>query len=418
MHAMGSTGDDGARRGRAGWAGRLAAGVAALLAASSAGAVALPPPWSPRTFVEAPGDMLRIEGDLGAGLIEKVERFLRDAPPGRPAYLLLDSPGGLLGPSMRAAWMLERHPDLHTHISGDCASACVALFMAGDVHTMAPGALLGVHQSSPADESIEAVWTGPDAEFMEYLALITKNGGTRDLVEHALATPGDDIYEYDALRIGRGVRGVRVVDAQGRTLERGMIRWEQLIDLLQARSAMGESEAGALAVLMRGAAERERALVLRHGDRAWARVARHQMTGEDAPVSAVAEAVAPVLAHGLAKAVRAAPDDVAARLLAEARDDVKAGGCGEGPLAVVRPGGKPSADGDARVALWLAADKRGLQPRPRRLDEDQALALLAGAEGAPACAQVRHALEQGGALGDAQAYDLWVLAMERARRAR
>ncbi len=416
MHATGG------RRGIEGRAGRFAAalavGLAGLLGATAAGAVALPPPWSPRTYVEAPGDLLRIEGDLGAGLIQKVERFLRDAPPGRPAYLLLDSPGGLLGPSMNAAWQLERHPDLHTHISGDCASACVALFMAGDTRTMAPGALLGVHQSSPADESIEAVWTGPDAEFLGYLALITKGGGTRHLVERALATPGDDIYEYDALRIEQGVRGVRVVDARGRTLERAMIRWEQLIELLQARAAMGEADAGALAVLMRGAAERERALVVRHADRAWARVGQHQMTGEDAPVSAVAEAVAPVLSRSLAKALRAAPDDVAARLLAQARDEAKAGGCGEGPLAVVRPGTKPGGEADARVALWEAAEKRGLQPRPRRLEEADALALLAAAEDAPACALVRHALEQGGTLGDAQAYDLWVLAMERARRPR
>ena len=105
------------------------------------------------TIYDVPGfpEAIELTGEIVVGDDIYLDRVLseRDASGQATAYLVLNSPGGLLNQAYAMA-LAVRARGMATVVSsnGECASACMLVFAAGSVRYALPGALLGVHGAS------------------------------------------------------------------------------------------------------------------------------------------------------------------------------------------------------------------------------------------------------------------------------
>ena len=86
-----------------------------------------------------------LSGPFGMGSAARFEQLVKKAPQLR--YVVLDSPGGRLYEAHEIA-TLVRQRGLRTRASGDCASACTLVFVAGAQRSLVGPARLGFHRAS------------------------------------------------------------------------------------------------------------------------------------------------------------------------------------------------------------------------------------------------------------------------------
>jgi hypothetical protein len=86
-----------------------------------------------------------LSGPFGMGAAARFEQVVKKAPQLR--YVVLDSPGGRLYEAHEIATVV-RQRGLRTRASGDCASACTLVFVAGTQRSLAGPARLGFHRAS------------------------------------------------------------------------------------------------------------------------------------------------------------------------------------------------------------------------------------------------------------------------------
>jgi hypothetical protein len=91
---------------------------------------------------------IALRGEIDAGYAERAVRRIAAA---RARGVVLTSNGGRLGEAMELGRYIRRN-GLHTAVAGDCASACVALFIAGHERRLGPDARIGVHRTTSAGD--------------------------------------------------------------------------------------------------------------------------------------------------------------------------------------------------------------------------------------------------------------------------
>jgi membrane-bound ClpP family serine protease len=93
--------------------------------------------------------VLMVTGMIGPGAHRQFAAALSRA---RPALVVLDGPGGILGEALLIAEEVRRR-GLSTLVgpNGSCASACAVVFLSGRTKYMAAGAHVGLHSASYAD---------------------------------------------------------------------------------------------------------------------------------------------------------------------------------------------------------------------------------------------------------------------------
>lgn len=91
---------------------------------------------------------IALEGEIDAGYAERAMRRIEAAG---ARGVVLTSHGGSLGEAMALGRYIRR-AGLHTAVDGDCASACVAIFIAGRERRLGPDARVGVHRTTSAGD--------------------------------------------------------------------------------------------------------------------------------------------------------------------------------------------------------------------------------------------------------------------------
>lgn len=84
------------------------------------------------------------DGEIEEEDVEELKTILLDNP--KITKLILSSEGGEIYSAREMADIIIDF-ELDTHVVGECTSACVDLFLAGDKRTMQKGSKLGFHQS-------------------------------------------------------------------------------------------------------------------------------------------------------------------------------------------------------------------------------------------------------------------------------
>jgi hypothetical protein len=99
-------------------------------------------------------DDLRLSGEVTYGLADRLTREL-DAHPDI-IRVQLESGGGDISEAQRVAKIISEH-QLDTVVSGDCASACTVMFVAGKHRSMGKDAHLGFHAAKSEDPTEHVV---------------------------------------------------------------------------------------------------------------------------------------------------------------------------------------------------------------------------------------------------------------------
>lgn len=147
--------------------------------------------------VVAGGDAVLLEGAIAEGDAPRILKQIEElsAP---PTSAILNSPGGSVHDALELGRAL-RGAGLNTEMREDdiCYSACPYLLASGVQRTIPEGAFVGVHQHYfgestllPAFVAVEDIQRG-QGEVMRYL---DQMGIDPLVMQHALATPPDEIY--------------------------------------------------------------------------------------------------------------------------------------------------------------------------------------------------------------------------------
>jgi hypothetical protein len=137
--------------------------------------------------LSADGRIVTLTGPIGMGSATRFERTLQGAP--QLQRVVLQSPGGRLFEAHQMATQV-RLRGLQTRATGDCASACTLVFIAGGRRSLAPAARLGFHRASvPSMNPLHEQMANAK------LASLYRDAGLpRDFIFHVLATPASTIW--------------------------------------------------------------------------------------------------------------------------------------------------------------------------------------------------------------------------------
>ncbi len=108
--------------------------------------------------------VLVMTGVIGHGSYRKFRRLVSRS---RPAYVVLDGPGGVLGEALRIGEEVRRR-GLTTVVipNAHCASACAVVFLSGRTKYMGDGAAVGLHSASSLDGRASPEGTGIMAGYL------------------------------------------------------------------------------------------------------------------------------------------------------------------------------------------------------------------------------------------------------------
>lgn len=145
------------------------------------------------------GRSVTLSGPFGMGAASRFQRTLERTP--QLQRVLLDSPGGRLFEAHEIATAV-RLRGLHTRASGDCASACTLVFVAGLNRSLAPGTRLGFHRASvPTLNPLHDQFAN-----RKLASLYDEAGLPRDFVFRVLATPASAMwFPTGALLVDAGI---------------------------------------------------------------------------------------------------------------------------------------------------------------------------------------------------------------------
>ncbi|MCW5713776.1 MAG: zinc ribbon domain-containing protein [Bauldia sp.] len=95
--------------------------------------------------IDAGRRAILVTGGVKFGLAEAIEDALRQAPD--TVTIVLESPGGRIGPAEQAATVIRDH-GLATHVDSACMSACTLIFAGGAERTVSLPRSLGYHSAT------------------------------------------------------------------------------------------------------------------------------------------------------------------------------------------------------------------------------------------------------------------------------
>ena len=133
------------------------------------------------------GQSITLSGPFGMGAATRFERELKKAPQLR--RVVLDSPGGRLYEAHQIAGQV-RARGLQTRATGDCASACTLVFIAGSQRSVAPHARLGFHRASvPSPNPLHDGMANRKLQ-----ALYEEAGLPGSFIHHVLQVPSQQMW--------------------------------------------------------------------------------------------------------------------------------------------------------------------------------------------------------------------------------
>jgi hypothetical protein len=136
----------------------------------------------------ADGRTIIVDGTLGEGSVEEVQRVL-DASP-EATTLILNSHGGrAMVAEELARRVRKRH--LNTLVQDHCVSACTFVFLAGVKRELDDDAELGFHQPSSEGYLSSRVQRELAQSMVEYYRSV---GVRENFIDHVIATPSDDMW--------------------------------------------------------------------------------------------------------------------------------------------------------------------------------------------------------------------------------
>jgi hypothetical protein len=299
--------------------------------------------------VNAEGNGLEIEGPIVFGVTERVRDALRDYP--AIATVKLTSPGGRVVEARELRDLLRAH-GVTTVAAGNCASACVVAFMAGNSRLLGPRGTLGFHRyRSPGHDNEAEISMSIDRREL------TARGVPVWFIDRAYSTPYSEMWRPTVTELAVANIVTGEIDAAGRR--------RPALDVRAAVEAQLTGSAVFMAVKSVEPAQYE-ALV----------DALEQALRRGTPLQDVASRARPLIAPIVARYLPAASDDAIMRATAVSIDALHAlqsqspAAC----LDFLRPG-RPNGGSPAL-------------PRELRQRESVALAAIVetGAQGEPAIA--------------------------------
>lgn len=136
--------------------------------------------------VSPDGRTIMLEGTLGAGSVDKVQRII-DASPDATT-LELNSDGGR-GAVAEELALRVRQRRLNTSVQDHCLSACTYIFLAGTWRELAEDAELGFHQASALGLETS------DKMIIQDMVEYYRSTGLRErFIDRVVATPPDDMW--------------------------------------------------------------------------------------------------------------------------------------------------------------------------------------------------------------------------------
>ena len=288
------------------------------------------------------GRSVMLSGPFGAGAANRFTRITRDAKNLRT--VVLDSPGGRLYEASEIAHAVKSR-GLLTRATGDCASACTLVFIAGAQRSLMPPARLGFHRASAPSMSP----LHDQIANRKLAALYGEAGLPQHFVDQVLRTPSWSIWFPPVAELmDAGILAppsLKVVPDDGMAADAPAERWR---DLLADNPLWSELERRHEGVLARAAARMHEARL---------RGAEPGAVGDEGLAVALAE-VPVVLRSAGARSLEAYFDSLASELRAR-----RSGG-DAACLAVL--GGRDAAAPE-RLAAWLQATLlEEADPQPAR----------------------------------------------------
>jgi hypothetical protein len=132
------------------------------------------------------GRTIMLEGTLGAGSINKVQKIIDASPDATTLELNSDGGRGQIAEEL-ALRVRQRH--LNTSVQDHCVSACTYIFLAGAKRELAEDAELGFHQASAQGIVMN------DKEIIQDMVEYYRSAGLREsFIDHIVATPPDDMW--------------------------------------------------------------------------------------------------------------------------------------------------------------------------------------------------------------------------------
>lgn len=180
---------------------------------------------------------LRVEGLLGPRLGDQLRAALQAHPDAR--ILVLDSPGGLVEDALDAAqWV--RVNGFSTRVDGRCASACVAIWAAGQTRQMTVTSRIGLHQLRSGADLPRAVTERVTIDLTrQYDAVLQRAGFSNAVIDEAKRTVPSSIYWLGPTDVSAaGVRNT-IVDADGARVSTAMAQWLWLERKLGPQNYLG-----------------------------------------------------------------------------------------------------------------------------------------------------------------------------------
>ncbi|HET7563196.1 MAG TPA: hypothetical protein VFJ87_12530 [Rhodanobacteraceae bacterium] len=181
---------------------------------------------------------IRIQGQLGPRLEEQLRSALNAHPDA--GLLVLDSPGGLVDDSLKAAAVV-RAKGLVARVDGICASACVAIWAAAAQRQMTATSRLGLHQLRSDIELPQAITQVAMARLTRrYDAVLRQAGFPAAVIDKAGKTPPSSIYWLSPTDVAdAGVQNI-IVDADGSRLPNAMAQWLWVAQSFRPPDFMGQ----------------------------------------------------------------------------------------------------------------------------------------------------------------------------------
>jgi hypothetical protein len=132
------------------------------------------------------GRTIVLEGTLGAGSVDKVQKIIDASPDATTLELNSDGGRGQIAEEL-ALRVRRRH--LNTSVQDHCVSACTYIFLAGDKRELAEDAELGFHRVSALGV------VASDKSIIQGMVEYYRSAGLREsFIDHIVATPPDDMW--------------------------------------------------------------------------------------------------------------------------------------------------------------------------------------------------------------------------------
>lgn len=141
--------------------------------------------WNTKVYRIANTNSVHIVGPMHMGMVESVEKLVRDFP--ALNSVLLDSPGGLIVAGQKLAALIQDR-QMTTQVSHICMSACTIALLAGKERIAGETSLIGFHDSVVSGASLAAVGASNDYYIKLYGQL------PDDFISKVKATPNESMW--------------------------------------------------------------------------------------------------------------------------------------------------------------------------------------------------------------------------------